>query len=593
MTVVGQHIGRYRLLEQVGSGGMSVVYRGLDTALEREVAVKVLHPHLARKEDSRLRLSREAKAVAKLQHPNILEVFDFAAADEENAYIVTEYIHGQTLGEYCARRPFDPPELGAMVMHQVASALAHAHEAGVIHRDLKPENVMIREDGVIKLTDFGIAKVIDRDDRMTITGALVGSPAHMAPEIIEGHAAGAEADVFSLGTIFYFLATRQLPFIAPTTTATLKRILDGSYPDPRSLAPAISDELAAIIAMCLMRDPSERYPHAGKLRDALADYLSELQIGNITDQLAEYFADPDGYRRALVARLCDTLLARAGNLWKAKRPAKALSCLNQVLALDAANPEGKQLLEQIDRARSRARRKRQRLTAVGVVFAATLALGSGYSLLARHQAPNERPASGLDPPRSPATSPDRPADAPSPEPTRTGPPQTSGLSPEAPQRVATLSPRPAKAKSVKFTIQFRPYAYARVDGGPATAELPQHEFQLTPGRHHLVYGCRFCEEKNVAFDVNGQNPLLNLLVQAKPAELRFKVDPPDATVVLAGQQHLASESEQRPFEVTFSPGVTERRVSLQISRPGFKTRSETLVLLPNSSSTMQRVLEPE
>src|SRR5216683_2618955 len=99
MTVVGQNIGRYRILEQVGSGGMSVVYRGLDTALEREVAVKVLHPHLARKEDSRRRLTREAKAVAKLQHPNILEVFDFAAADEENAYIVTEYIHGQTLAE--------------------------------------------------------------------------------------------------------------------------------------------------------------------------------------------------------------------------------------------------------------------------------------------------------------------------------------------------------------------------------------------------------------------------------------------------------------------------------------------------------------
>src|SRR5262244_3878124 len=111
MTVVGQHIGRYRLLEQVGSGGMSVVYRGLDTALEREVAVKVLHPHLARKEDSRLRLSREAKAVAKLQHPNILEVFDFAAGDSDNAYIVTEYIRGHTLKHYAERHCFEPPEL--------------------------------------------------------------------------------------------------------------------------------------------------------------------------------------------------------------------------------------------------------------------------------------------------------------------------------------------------------------------------------------------------------------------------------------------------------------------------------------------------
>jgi len=372
MTVVGQNIGRYRILEQVGSGGMSVVYRGLDTALEREVAVKVLHPHLARKEDSRRRLTREAKAVAKLQHPNILEVFDFAAADEENAYIVTEYIHGQTLAEYCARRPFDPPELGAMVIHQVASALAHAHEAGVIHRDLKPENVMIRDDGVIKLTDFGIAKVIDRDDRMTITGTLVGSPAHMAPEIIEGQDAGAQADVFSLGTILYFLTARQLPFSAPSTTATLKRILDGSYPDPRSLSPTVSDELAGIIAMCLARDPAARYPHAGKLRDALAEYLSSLGIDHVTEELTDYFADPDSYGPELSRRLCDKLVLRAQTLWKATRPAKALSSLNHVLALQPNHTEAKQLLEQIDRARRRARTRRQRLVMAGAMAGAAL-----------------------------------------------------------------------------------------------------------------------------------------------------------------------------------------------------------------------------
>src|SRR5437660_45340 len=165
---------------------MSVVYKGLDTALDREVAVKVLHPHLAGKDESRRRLAREAKAVAKLHHPNILEVFDFAAADSADAYIVTEYIRGQTLRQFTVKETFDPPELAAMVIHEVAVALACAHEAGVIHRDLKPENVMVREDGLVKLMDFGIAKIIDRDDKMTMTGALVGSPAHMAPEIIEG-----------------------------------------------------------------------------------------------------------------------------------------------------------------------------------------------------------------------------------------------------------------------------------------------------------------------------------------------------------------------------------------------------------------------
>src|SRR5687767_11292485 len=142
MTLVGRQIGRYRILEQLGSGGMSVVYKGLDTALDREVAVKVLHPHLAGKEESRKRLAREAKAVARLHHPNILEVFDFAAAEASDAYIVTEYIRGKTLRQFLADDLFVLLEVVVMAVHEIASALAHAHELGVIHRDLKPENVM-------------------------------------------------------------------------------------------------------------------------------------------------------------------------------------------------------------------------------------------------------------------------------------------------------------------------------------------------------------------------------------------------------------------------------------------------------------------
>src|SRR5262252_10495980 len=125
MSLVGHHIGRYRILEEIGSGGMSVVYKGLDTALDREVAVKVLHPHLAGKEESRKRLAREAKAVARLHHPNILEVFDFAAADASDAYIVTEYIRGKTLRQFLSDETLAPPEIAAMAVHEIASALAH------------------------------------------------------------------------------------------------------------------------------------------------------------------------------------------------------------------------------------------------------------------------------------------------------------------------------------------------------------------------------------------------------------------------------------------------------------------------------------
>src|SRR5260370_24609559 len=164
MTSGGHSSGSALRLEKLGSGGMSGVNKGLDTALDREVAVKVLHPHLAGKEDSRRRLEREAQAVAKLQHPNILEVFDFVSGDSETAYIVTEFIRGQTLKHYAEKRAFYPPELAAMVIHDVAAALSHAHDLGIIHRDLKPENVMCRYHGAIKLMDFGIAKLLDRED---------------------------------------------------------------------------------------------------------------------------------------------------------------------------------------------------------------------------------------------------------------------------------------------------------------------------------------------------------------------------------------------------------------------------------------------
>ncbi|MCP3064435.1 serine/threonine protein kinase [Myxococcus sp. K38C18041901] len=380
MTLVGRHIGRYRILEQLGSGGMSVVYKGLDTALDREVAVKVLHPHLAGKDESRRRLAREARAVAKLHHPNILEVFDFSAADAQDAFIVTEYIRGQTLKTVLDEGPLDPPELAAMVIHELAAALAHAHEAGVIHRDLKPENVMVREDGILKLMDFGIARLLDIEERMTVTGTLVGSPAHMSPEIIEGLEAGPEADVFSVGIMFYAAMTGRLPFSAPNTTATLKRILDGDYEDPRRRVPCLSDELADICARCLQRDPQQRYPDAGKLRDALADYLAGLGFARVGEELVSFFADPPSYRKLARQRIVASLLERGERLLAEKRTPRALGCLNQVLALDAQNARALGLLKGIQRAqRARKWRRRGIRLAVGLASLTAVSIG-GYKL---------------------------------------------------------------------------------------------------------------------------------------------------------------------------------------------------------------------
>ena len=608
MSLVGHHIGRYRILEEIGSGGMSVVYKGLDTALDREVAVKVLHPHLAGKEDSRRRLAVEAKAVAKLQHPNILEVFDFVADDSQHAYIVTEYIRGQTLRQYAEKHAFDPPEIAAMAIHEVASALAHAHEAGIIHRDLKPENVMVRDDGAIKLMDFGIAKILDREDRMTMTGALVGSPAHMAPEIIEGQEIGPEADVFSLGTMLYYFSTAHLPFSGPNATATLKKILDGSYEDPRKLAPAVSDGLAEIISVSLARQPSARYPNARRFQEVVFEYLAGVGFPRPGEDLAWFFLDPSAYRVQIVARLVENRLQMAQQLVGQKQHVKALSCLNQVLALDAANPQARQLLAEMKRTR---RRRSAARRGIAVAASSTAIVALCGALLWRDRGHSRdlqvSPPPAGTPPATSVPSEPRPSAPVDSSALTSGDPGLTGKSPNVGVAPATTTPgeRSAleRAKSVhlakkavdnvKLTLLFRPYGYAQIDGGKRQEQTTRHEFQLAPGTHRLVYGCSFCEEESTTIEVSATGETIRLQVQPKPSSLLFRYEPRDAVITLGGKSKTASDSEHSPFEISFPRGVSQQKVEYQITRPGFKTKVDVVSVSPGESKLFEGRLEPE
>ena len=400
MSLAGRQLGRYRLLELLGTGGMSVVYRGLDTALQREVAVKVLHPHLlAQKGDARRRLEREARAVARLHHPNIVEVFDVAEATMEDAFLVTELVRGKTLRAFAEAEHCWPPELAAVVVQQVALALAHADLAGVVHRDLKPENVMLRDDGVLKLMDFGIARVLDPSERMTQTGALVGSPAYMAPEVIDGDAAGPEADVFALGTLFYWLCTGALPFAASTTSSTLKRILDGVYEDPRARTPGLSDELAGLLARCLQRKPEDRFPSAAELETALSSALAAVGILDPAADLQAFQLDPGPARQRLVARISATLREQAEQALAEGRTALALRRTDQLLGLSPEDAVGRTLLARAQR-RAFARRRRTRLAQSAAVVLVLASLG--LAALRAHRTAQAQPS-------GPATSAQAPA----------------------------------------------------------------------------------------------------------------------------------------------------------------------------------------
>ena len=375
---IGQTLDKYELLEKVGQGGMAVVYRGLDTSLRREVAVKVLHHHLAESKEARDRFEREAQAVAKLHHENILEIFDFSGTDSDESYIVTEFIEGQTLKQFITEHDIKFPEIGAMITVQVCRALSHAHSLGVLHRDVKPENVMIRNDGVVKLTDFGIAQMLDHH-RLTVTGQLLGSPAYMAPEHIEGGQLDFRTDVFAAGIVLYQLTTGEMPFRGKNPHEILKRIAECTYVDPRQVNPLVGNELRGIIVRALAHDKDDRYADVSQMVAAIESYLIGCGLSSPREELARFFGAPVSYEMALRPRLVAALAARGRERLVDDRNG-ALELFNRVLTMD---PDNREVLEEIDRLSRQRRWVRGAALFGGVLLLAGVAVGARQSSSAR------------------------------------------------------------------------------------------------------------------------------------------------------------------------------------------------------------------
>jgi len=385
---VGQVLDKYELLDRVGQGGMAVVYRGIDRSLKRVVAVKVLHKHLADYQEARDRFEREAQAVAKLRHENILEIFDYAAKPESEAYIVTEFIDGQTLKQVITDRPIAFPEIGAMIILQVGRALAHAHAHGILHRDVKPENIMIRSDGVVKLMDFGISHMVDLE-RLTVTGQLLGSPAYMAPEHVEGRQLDFRTDVFALGIVLYQLCVGRLPFEGKNPHEVLKRIAETRFIDPRTANARIGNRLGRIILKAMAAQPIDRFQAVGEMVIALEAYLEESGIptDKISGELGRYFAAPPSYEQALEARLVDHLVRRGRKLLADDERAAALDVFDRVLTIDSDNEDVIAILDGINR--------RLRMRAIGMGLVAALVISGGAYMIHRKAEP---PDSDLPPP---------------------------------------------------------------------------------------------------------------------------------------------------------------------------------------------------
>jgi serine/threonine-protein kinase len=372
--LIGRVLLHYRVVEPIGQGGMSVVYRGRDEHLARDVAIKVLHPFLAEKVECRQRLAREARAVARLEHPHIVKVFDYSGErptlderpghdEDDNAsrrlhpaegFIVAELVRGPTLKRFAERHGLSRcPELGALVVWQLLLALQHAHDNGIVHRDLKPENVMVRDDGVLKLMDFGIAQIADQGG-LTITGTLLGSPAHMAPECIDGHPADERSDLFSMGTVLYWITTGSLPFDAASPHALLKQIVDGRAVPAQQRAPRVSDDLARVVQRSLATRPADRFGSAREFADALREVLERSGVVVDGQALTRALATPADALPAWTTRVRSAFLARATAALAEGATARALGALNRVLADDPADVDARALLDRVHDAGSSA-----------------------------------------------------------------------------------------------------------------------------------------------------------------------------------------------------------------------------------------------
>ncbi len=263
---------RYELLERVGGGGMAVVYRARDIALGgRIVALKVLREQYAGDEKFLARFTREASAAAGLNHPNIVNVYD-VGEDGEIHYIVMEYVAGETLRQYMDRQagPLTPTQ-AAEIAAQVCAALAVAHSLGIVHRDIKPQNVLISNQGVVKVTDFGIAKGLS-EISMTETGVALGTVQYFSPEQARGQRVSPQSDLYSVGIILFEMLTARLPFESDSMMGLALKHVQEQPPHPRQFNPAVPPGLDAIVMKALEKQPQDRFASAEAMERALRNY---------------------------------------------------------------------------------------------------------------------------------------------------------------------------------------------------------------------------------------------------------------------------------------------------------------------------------
>ncbi|GDX80175.1 hypothetical protein LBMAG42_19860 [Deltaproteobacteria bacterium] len=338
--VIGSVIDKYEVLQKLGEGATATVYRGRHISIGKDVAIKVLHPHLCASSRYRERFHREARAVGRLSHENIVSILDYSGQNAEDCYIVTELVDGMTLLALIDTHGAIPSEILASIGIELAEALSFAHKAGIIHRDIKPENVMVRRDGVVKLMDFGVARVLD-EGQITLDGSLLGSPAYMSPQQAVDEKLDGRTDLFSLGTVLFHAVTGHVPFAGSNASIILRNIIDGQRAEVLELNPQAAPALAAVTDKLLQTRAEDRYPTADDVVTALHAVLTEsgLTPEHPRINLRAWLVNPKETETLLVAHLQTDLLSRGKSRLAEGDTVGALQLFNRLLAMDENHTE--------------------------------------------------------------------------------------------------------------------------------------------------------------------------------------------------------------------------------------------------------------
>ena len=274
---IGQDLAGYTIVERIGEGGMGIVYLGRHESLGRLAAVKFLGAHMVNDKAYIERFLHEARGAAKLNHPNIVQVYDSGALEGDVYYFIMEYVAGKDLGTLLRERHiFSVPEAVGYV-RQAASALGYAHQKQTIHRDVKPDNLMLTADNVIKVGDLGLAKWTGDEDGagVTQTGVVMGTPFYISPEQVRGSRdVSSRSDIYSLGATFYHLVTSKIPYDGSSPAVIMSMHLNNPVPEPSKVNPALDRDICAIIKKMMAKNPDDRYQTMDEVDTVLAEYLS-------------------------------------------------------------------------------------------------------------------------------------------------------------------------------------------------------------------------------------------------------------------------------------------------------------------------------